>query len=57
MKKESGKKIIFVMVESRGLDYVMEEISKYPKNEQEIRIFYCLAPENDEEIRRRWGKK
>ena len=45
------------MVESRGLDYVMEEISKYPKDEQEIRIFYCLAPKNDEEVRRRWRKK
>jgi hypothetical protein len=35
----------------------VEEISKYPKNEEEIRIFYCLALKNREEIRGRWGKK
>jgi hypothetical protein len=34
----------------------VEEISNYPKNEEEIRVFYCLALKNEEEIRR-GGKK
>ena len=29
----------------------VEEISNYPKNEEEIRVFYCLALKNEEEIR------
>ena len=32
-------------------------VSKYPKNAEEIRVFYCLTLKNGEEIRRRWGKK
>ena len=35
----------------------MEEISKYPKSEDEIMDFYCFAPKNDEEISRMLGKK
>ena len=27
------------------------------ENEEEIRVFYCLELKNEEEIRRRWGKK
>ena len=26
------------------------------ENEEEIKVFYCLAPKNEEEIRKRWGK-
>ena len=28
-----------------------KKISKYPKNEEEIGVFYYLAPTNEEEIR------
>ena len=28
-----------------------------PENEEEIKVFYCLALKNEEEIRKRWGKK
>ena len=31
----------------------VEEISKYPKKEEEIEIFYCLALNNEEGIERR----
>jgi hypothetical protein len=34
----------------------VEEISNYPKNEEEIRVFYCLALKNEEE-KRRGGEK
>ena len=27
------------------------------ENEEEIKVFYCLALKNEEEIRKRWGKK
>ena len=35
----------------------LEQITKYPKNEEEIRAFYCLALKIEDEIRRRWGQK
>jgi hypothetical protein len=31
----------------------VEEISIYPKNEEEIRVFYWLALKNEEEVRER----
>ena len=27
------------------------------ENEEEIKVFYCLALKDEEEIRKRWGKK
>ena len=28
-----------------------------PENKEEIKVFYCLALINEEEIRKGWGKK
>ena len=30
---------------------------KISENEEKINVFYCLALKNEEEIRKRWGKK
>ena len=38
-----------------GVGVYMEEINKYPKNEEEIRV--SIALQNEEEKRRRWGKE
>ena len=34
----------------------LDELSKYPKNEEKMRGLYCLALKNEEEIRRMWGE-